>query len=152
MLDIAIKLASEKHCGQFDKGGKPYILHPLRLMMRLRTEDSELMQLAVLHDVVGDSGVTFEDLSAMRFSLRVISALICLTHIEGEKYDDYILRICENEDAVRIKLEDLKDNSDITRLKGVRPKDLVRIEKYNRSYLICRDLYSTRRCANSKWS
>lgn len=135
MLGTAIALASRVHEKQTDKGGKPYILHPLRLMMRLRTSDEELMSIAVLHDVIEDSDVTLNDLRELGFSERVVAALDLLTHRKGDSYDDYVRKIATNRDATLVKIEDLRDNSDITRLKGLTEKDHARLMKYNKSYV-----------------
>lgn len=134
MLGKAISIASKAHEDQRDKGGTPYILHPLRVMMRLRTTDEELMTIAVLHDVVEDSEYSIDDLRAEGFSERVLTALGLLSHDPKEPYEDYVKRIGTNRDATLVKLEDLRDNSDITRLKGLREKDFQRLEKYQRSY------------------
>lgn len=140
MLGKAISIAADGHLGVEDKGGKPYILHPIRLMMRLRTDDQELMSIAILHDVVEDTEWTLQQLSNLGFSKRIIDALDCLTHREGESYDDYIERIGTNIDAIRVKLEDLRDNSDITRLRGLTDKDLLRTRKYHRSFVRLKQL------------
>lgn len=135
MFDIALQLANSAHMGVRDKGGKAYILHPLRIAMRLRTDDEELMCIAILHDAIEDSPLTFEDLKEKGFSKRVINALRLLTHQKGESYDEYINKMRGNYDALRVKREDLRDNSDITRIKGVSEKDRKRMEKYQISYL-----------------
>ena len=134
MLDKAIVIATNAHEGQFDKGGKPYILHPLHLMHQLMF-DIELAIIAVLHDVVEDSGYTIDDLRDDGFSERVTKALKLLTHVDGESYERYIDKIATNYDACRVKRKDLQHNSDITRLKGVRPKDLERVEKYHKAFI-----------------
>lgn len=136
MLDKAILIATLTHTGQFDKGGKPYILHPLYLMSQLMY-DTELATIAVLHDVIEDSRgqVTLKDLQGEGFSARVIVALDLLTHKKGVPYEDYIEGIASNFDAIRVKRKDLGHNSDITRLKGVTEKDLTRMEKYHRAFL-----------------
>ncbi len=135
-LAKAIKLAAIVHQDQFDKGGKPYILHPLHLMQQLLF-DIELATIAVLHDVVEDSNgsITIQALENQWFSKRVCSAIELLTHKKGESYYDYIGGICTNIDAIRVKRKDLEHNSDITRLKGIRPKDIERIEKYHSAFL-----------------
>lgn len=79
--------------------------------------------------------IAADDLRFIGFKNRVVSALELLTHVENLSYDDYIKAISFNEDARLVKLADLKDNSDITRLKGLRKKDLERMEKYHRSYI-----------------
>jgi hypothetical protein len=130
-LAKAISIATMAHEGQFDKGGKPYILHPLHLMNQLMF-DVQLAVIAVLHDVVEDSLYTFDDLVAEGFSDRVLAALILLTHDKSSDYlDDYIPRICTNYDAIRVKRKDLEHNSDITRLKGILDEDLERLKKYH---------------------
>lgn len=133
-LAVAVQTAANAHAGQFDKGGKPYILHPLHLMSQLLF-DPQLATIAVLHDVAEDSSTTFADLKRMGMSTRVISALIVLTHDKGQQYEDYIDGVCTNFDAIRVKRKDLEHNSDITRLKGVGPKDLVRMEKYHKAFV-----------------
>lgn len=138
LLAKAISLAAAAHEEQLDKAGKAYILHPLRLLMRLRTNDAELMQMAVLHDVVEDTHWTLENLEKKGFSIRVLNALYLLTHRKEVTYSTYIKNIAENKDAIRIKLEDLRDNSDITRLKGVSEKDFKRMEKYHKAYTFLR--------------
>ena len=137
-LARAIVIATNIHAGQFDKGGKPYILHPIRLMMQLMF-DTQLATIAILHDAIEDSkgALTIEDLEEMGFSPRVLSALRLLTHDPKDDYlGVYIVAICGNWDAVRVKRKDLDDNSRITRLKGIRPKDHDRIEKYHKAYLM----------------
>lgn len=135
MFDKAMFIAAREHLGVRDKGGHAYILHPMRIAMRLRTNDEELMSIAILHDVIEDSKLTFEDLKAEGFSDRVIAALKLLTHQKGVSYDDYIDNMRGNRDALRVKREDLRDNSDITRLKGVSEKDFERMKKYQRSFV-----------------
>ena len=134
-FDKALQVASKAHSGRKDKGGKSYILHPVRIAMRLRTEDEELMAIAIMHDVVEDSDYSFIDLENLGFSARVISALKLLTHYKGQSYEEYIDAMAGNIDALKVKREDLRDNSDITRLKGVSEKDIKRMEKYQRAYL-----------------
>lgn len=135
MLGRAIAIASIAHQNQKDKGGNAYILHPMRIMMRLRTDDSELMSIAILHDVAEDSPEwTLDKLREEGFSERVLSALSLLTHDPYTSYEDYIKAIGTNPDARRVKMEDLRDNSDITRLKGISEKDFRRMEKYQRAF------------------
>jgi (p)ppGpp synthase/HD superfamily hydrolase len=135
MLGRAIAIASNVHEKQKDKGGYAYILHPIRIMMRLRTDDEELMSIAILHDTVEDSDWTIESLREEGFSERVLEALTLLTHDFNESYEAYVKKVATSADAARIKLEDLRDNSDITRLKGLREKDFRRMEKYHRAYV-----------------
>lgn len=135
-LQLAISIAVKAHEGQFDRGGKPYILHPLHLMNQLLF-DTELATIAVLHDVIEDSEVTIRDLMDYGFSHRVYVAVSLLTHREGDDYlVNYIGNIAANYDALRVKRKDLEHNSCITRLKGVKQKDLDRIAKYHAAFKI----------------
>lgn len=147
MLALAISVAADAHVKQTDEGGNAYILHPLRMMMRLRTSDEELMSIAVLHDTVEDSDVTIDSLWELGFSKRVLDAVECLTKKNGENYDDFIVRCATNLDATIVKLEDLRDNSDITRLKGLSDKDTARLAKYNRAYTFLTGVLESRRNA-----
>lgn len=134
-FDKAVLLASQAHLGVRDKGGKSYILHPIRIAMRLRTDDEELMSIAILHDVIEDSSITFEELRTQGFSDRVIAALRLLTHQKGVSYEQYIENMADNIDALRVKREDLRDNSDITRLSGITEKDFNRMKKYHKAFI-----------------
>lgn len=140
MFDIAMVIASNAHLGQRDRGGKAYILHTIRVAMRLRTTDEELMSIAVLHDTVEDTKLTFDDLRQRGMSERVINALKLLTHQKGVSYEDYIENMADNLDALLVKREDLRDNSDITRLKGVSEKDITRMAKYHKAFLRVEEL------------
>jgi len=135
MLAKAISLAAKVFQGKKDKAGKPYILHCLRVMNSVNQDDEELMQIAVLHDVIEDSDMSLDDLKDMGFCARVIIGVSLLTHKKEEPYDEYIKRIATNPDARAVKRADLKDNSDITRLKGLRQKDHERMEKYHRAWV-----------------
>lgn len=128
MLNKAIAIAAEAHDGQVDKGGNPYILHPLRVMMNCKSEAAKIC--AVLHDVIEDTKVTFEDLKSLGFSDEIVNALDCLTKRGGESYDDFISRVLPNELACQVKLADLMDNMDLTRIQNPCEKDEVRIQRY----------------------
>ena len=130
-LDRAIELAKQHHEGQTDKAGKPYIEHPLRVMNQVESEEEKIV--AVLHDIVEDTDISLDDLRSEGFSEEVVSAVECLTKQDGENYDSYIERISFNPLAVKIKLADLEDNRDLTRLPEVTDKDLERIEKYDKA-------------------
>jgi (p)ppGpp synthase/HD superfamily hydrolase len=140
-LSKAILIATEALDGQFDKGGKPYILHPLHFMKQLKQLmfDVQLATIAVLHDVVEDSDITIEDLEEYGFSYRVLHALELLTHKSNDTYFEYIDKISGNYDAIRVKRKDLQHNLDVTRLKDkyqLSEKDMVRIAKYNKAFII----------------
>jgi len=128
-LDNAIAIAIKAHAGQVDKAGQPYILHPLRLMFRFLSEAE--MIVAVMHDVVEDSAFTLDELKNIGFSDKILSAIECLTKRHGESYESFISRVLKNDLARKVKVEDIKDNLDLTRLDKVTDKDLARIEKYH---------------------
>ena len=128
-LEQAISLATKAHFGQVDKAGNPYILHPLRLMFKLKHEDE--MIVAVMHDIIEDSDYTFDDLKDYGFSDKIIKAIQLLTKPREENYEAFISRILENNLARKVKIEDIKDNLDLTRLNTITDKDLLRIKKYH---------------------
>lgn len=134
-LALAISLTSQMFEDKTDKAGKPYILHCLRVMNNVDQKDEELMQIAVMHDLVEDTSITIEQLRKEGFSERVLNAVDLLTHRPVQDYDSYIKMLSNNPDCVKVKLADLKDNSDITRLKGLSKKDFDRMEKYHRSFV-----------------
>lgn len=127
--------ATVGHDGQFDKGGKPYILHPLKVMHYLKTDDEELMCIALGHDLIEDAGWTAKTFLDEGFSERVVAGIVAMTKVKGESYEDYKARVKANPDAVLVKMADLRHNTDIRRLKGVTEKDLARTKKYHEFYL-----------------
>jgi (p)ppGpp synthase/HD superfamily hydrolase len=134
-LSKAIKIAAIAHDGQTDKGGSPYILHPLRVMLNLGEDESEAIQIcAVLHDVIEDTSITLDDLKQEGFSEEVLTALECLTKRENENYDDFISRVLTNKTACMVKMGDLADNMKLTRIPNPTDKDRKRIEKYRKAY------------------
>ena len=135
MLDRMLVLCTNAHHGQFDKGGRPYILHPLRVMSFLKTDDEELQCIALGHDVIEDTKTTYKDLTAAGISQRVQDGIRALTKVPGETYDEYKERVFASKDAMMVKMCDLRHNSDIRRLKGVTEKDIERIAKYHKFYL-----------------
>ena len=142
-LQRAIEIATQAHQGQFDKSGKDYIGHPLRVMEMGSTEEEKIA--GVLHDVVEDSDWTFEALEAEGFSQEIIAALKCVTKLsENENYDDFIERVKKNPLAVAVKINDLTDNMDIRRLPYLSDKDIKRLKKYLKAYkkLIGEPVYS----------
>ncbi|HJN68199.1 MAG: HD domain-containing protein [Candidatus Marinimicrobia bacterium] len=130
-LGRAIELAKQHHKGQTNKAGKPYIEHPLRVMNQMKSEEEKIV--AVLHDIVEDTDISLNDLRNEGFSEEVVSAVECLTKQVGENYDSYIERISFNPLAVKIKLADLEDNRDLTRLPQVTDMNLERLEKYEKA-------------------
>jgi (p)ppGpp synthase/HD superfamily hydrolase len=135
MLGKMLVLATNAHAGQFDRGGNPYILHPLKVMHYLKTVDEELMCIALGHDVVEDTGTTFQQLREVGMSERVIEGIRSLTKIPGQTYKEYKEGVFANDDAMRVKMADLRHNTDIRRLKGVTEKDIARMAKYHQFFL-----------------
>jgi (p)ppGpp synthase/HD superfamily hydrolase len=130
-LDKMITLAVKAHRGQVDKGGMPYILHPLAVMgMISSTDDIELLCIAVGHDLLEDTEVTEKTLGEWGFTDRVIDGIIALTKMDGEPYELYKYRVKANPDAVRVKICDLSHNMDLSRL-GRKPTD-AEVERYER--------------------
>ena len=130
-LERAIEIAARAHAGQADKGGAPYILHPLRVMLRVAPGAQQIV--AVLHDVVEDSDVTFEDLEREGFSAEVVKGLRAVTKVEGESYEDFVARAARDPVGKAVKLADLMENSDLSRIAEPSRKDLERVEKYGRA-------------------
>jgi (p)ppGpp synthase/HD superfamily hydrolase len=128
MLEKAIRIATESHEGQTDKAGKKYILHPLRAMNNCETDTEKIC--AVLHDVIEDTEITLKDLENEGFSDEILRVLDLLTKRHGENYDSFIGRICTNEIACRVKIADLEDNMDSSRLNNPTEEDLKRQDKY----------------------
>jgi len=134
MLSRMLVLATLKHEGQYDKGGRPYILHPLKVMHYLKTDDDELNCIAIGHDIIEDTDTTYVELAMEGFSVRVIDGIRAMTKVKGETFEQYKARVKANHDAVRVKLMDLRHNTDIRRLKGVTEKDMQRTERYHKFY------------------
>ena len=115
LTNEAMKIAYNAHHGQIDQSGVPYVFHPFHLAEQMTDEYSTCV--ALLHDVVEDTPITFEELSGI-FPDEVIAALKLLTHEDGVDYFDYVRAIKSNPIATAVKLADLKHNSDQTRLVG----------------------------------
>src|SRR6185312_5048805 len=124
MLALAISNAAMAHANQFDKAGLPYILHCLKVMYLLKSDDPELMAIAVLHDIVEDTKTTYTDLYDMGMSRRVVDGVRALTKQRGQTTTDYLEQVKNNPDAIKVKLADLRHNSDIRRLKGITDDDV----------------------------
>ncbi len=128
----ALKLCFEAHKEQVDKSGMPYVFHPFHLAEQMTDEATTVV--ALLHDVVEDTDITFNDLEEKQgFSDEIINALKLLTHDKSVPYMDYVAEIKKNTIATKVKLADLKHNSDITRLSVVDEKALERKTKYEKA-------------------
>lgn len=127
----AVLLATKAHANQQDKGGQPYILHPLRVMMYMSSDEARAV--AVLHDVLEDTDVTADDLRKAGFPKEVVEAIMILTKNTKEDYDSYIIKVKQNQLARAVKIADIKDNLNLTRIPEPTEADLARIEKYKRA-------------------
>ena len=139
LTNRAMKLAYQAHHGQVDQCGVPYIFHPMHLAEQMQSEYAVCV--ALLHDVVEDTTLTFEDLSK-QFPEEVISALRLLTHDKDTEYFEYVKAIKQNTLAKQVKLADLAHNSDQTRMAGTdipEEKKLWWREKYARAKAILQE-------------
>lgn len=129
-LNEAIRIANDVHFHQFDKAGEAYILHPLRVMMQMQTNEGRI--LAILHDVIEDSNYEIDDLKD-KFSLNILKDLDILTKKKNQSYKEYIenISLSYRENVIKVKLADLKDNINCLRLNEITDKDIERIKKYH---------------------
>ena len=134
----ALKLCFEAHKEQRDKSGLPYVFHPFHLAEQMQTEETTVV--ALLHDVIEDSDITADDLVKEGFEYAIVNRVVRMTRKEGESYMDYIKRIGEDNICRIVKMCDLKDNMDITRLEKVTDKDFDRLKKYHKAYKYLKSL------------
>ena len=127
-LERAIAIAATAHAGQLDKAGQPYILHPLRVMLRVTSEPERIA--AVLHDVVEDSDVSLQDLQGEGFQPEVIAAIDALTKRPGESRLQAAARAAADPIARQVKLADNAENMDLGRIANPSARDIARIEEY----------------------
>lgn len=136
LIEMADKLAETAHKGQVDKAGVDYINHPRTVASFCEGPKEKVV--ALLHDVIEDTDVTEQDLRPL-FGDELTEAVVTMTHKEGEDYFDYIARIKKNPIARKVKLADLTHNMDTSRIPVLREKDLKRLEKYKRAYVLLLD-------------
>lgn len=136
MTRKAMTIAYNAHHGKPDKGGFPYIFHPIHLAEQMDTE--ETVCIALLHDVVEDTEMTFEDLKNGGFTDEIIDSLRLLTHDKSEDYLIYIQRLKDsgNLNAIKVKLADLNHNSDLSRMIEKSKLDLNKIAEYKEAIKI----------------
>lgn len=135
MLEKAIEIAVKAHKGQVDKGGMPFILHPLHVMNEVDGKSEKIV--AILHDVVEDTNYTIEDLRKEGFSVEVLDAVKALTRLDDEDYFKYIDRVKQNKLAVKIKLKDLEHNTDFIRITNFKDDGLLEhIRRYKKAWEI----------------
>jgi (p)ppGpp synthase/HD superfamily hydrolase len=130
-LEDAIILATQAHVGQMDKVGQPYIFHPIRVM--LRVSDPSARMVAILHDVVEDTSVTLDDLIRGGFPPEVVEAVDLVSRRDDETYEQFIERLAPNPIARAVKLADLEDNMDPSRLPAITERTLERLERYRKA-------------------
>ncbi|MCC9604415.1 hypothetical protein LOC68_00810 [Blastopirellula sp. JC732] len=142
-IEKAVAIAAQAHAGVKDKQGQPYLLHPIRVMMGVEGEAAQIV--AVLHDVVEDTSFTFDDLEQEGFSDEVLAALRLVTHEKDQPYADYVIACKANPITRQVKLSDLRDNANLSRLL-LRPdqfeRDAERMQKYVLSYRFLTDQIS----------
>jgi (p)ppGpp synthase/HD superfamily hydrolase len=135
LLSKALSIAIKAHEHQYDKGGVPYVLHVLAVMHYLKAEeDEELQCIALLHDTVEDTGTTYQFLEEQGMTSRIISGVDGMTKRRGETLEQYKARVMSSIDTIRVKMCDLRHNSDIRRLKGLTEKDFKRTQAYHIFY------------------
>lgn len=141
MTKKAIKLMYGKHKDQLDKSGIPYVFHPFHVAEQMEDESTTIV--ALLHDIVEDSDMTFDQLKEEGFSDEVLAALRVMTHNSGVNYYDYVKKLGTNPIARIVKIKDLEHNMDISRLDKITDSDFERINKYQRCYEYLKQLELT---------
>ena len=131
MFDLALSIAKKAHKGQYDKAGVDYIEHPLFVASLVDTQEEKAV--ALLHDVLEDSPYTAEELILAGLPETIVSAVQILTKEKGQDYQQYLELVKSSPIARRVKLADLKHNSDLSRLATVTEKDLEQLEKYKKA-------------------
>lgn len=132
-LELAKQLSKAYHRKQVDKAGVDYFSgHITSVVNGVNTVEEKTV--AYLHDTAEDTKLTYVDLMVLDFSDRVINAVIALTKNKKESYKDYLKRVKSNELATAVKLSDLTNNMDLSRLKQITEVDKRRLEKYKKAY------------------
>ena len=131
-LECAVEIAARAHAGQTDKTGAPYLLHLMRVGLQQETESA--MIAGVLHDLVEDTAWTVADLEEEGFPAEVVETIERLTRRPEESYEGFIRRVGEHPMARQVKIADLEDNMDVTRLESVGRTDADRLAKYLRAW------------------
>lgn len=127
----AFLLCIIKHWKQKDKAGKRYIWHPIYVMLNVKGYNEKIV--ALLHDVVEDTDITITDLITLKFDEAIVKAIDVLSKKKGQEYFKYLEDIKNNEIACKVKIEDLKHNSNLKRLSKVKQKDIERTQKYKKA-------------------
>ena len=132
LLRKALDIATNAHKDQIDKAGKPYILHPIRVSERCNTVEEKIV--ALLHDVIEDTEITPTTLLSEGFPEHIVESILSVTKQKNESYDDFVKRCSSNRIGKVVKIHDLEDNMDITRLNKLTENDLQRLNKYLKAY------------------
>ncbi len=132
LYDKALSIASLEHRYQYDKAGKPYIGHPVRVAERCESAEAKIV--ALLHDVLEDTEVTPIQLKEAGFPHKIIDAVLSVTKQNDESYEDFIKRAARNKIGREVKIADLEDNMDIRRLEEIGEWDVVRLKKYLKAW------------------
>ena len=134
MLGHMFAIVAKAHDGQTDKAGKPYILHLIEVMKSIDPNDEELQCAALGHDLFEDTKVNATFLRKEGFPERVIKTIDKVTRKKGQSDEEYEDIVLSSIDSMLVKKGDLEHNSSITRLKGLRPKDIARTIHYHAFY------------------
>ena len=132
LLKKALDIAINAHKDQTDKAGKPYIFHPIRVSERCNMFEEKIV--ALLHDVIEDTEITPTTLLSEGFPEHIVESILSVTKQKNESYDDFVKRCSANSIGKIVKIHDLEDNMDITRLKELTENDLQRLNKYLKAY------------------
>lgn len=131
LLELAVKVATEAHKGQTDKGGNPYIEHLKAVAAQVNNTEHKIV--AYLHDVVEDTEITLDDLSEMGFTFRIVNSVRLLTKTKELTYEEYLKRLKADDNARHVKIADLRHNMDISRIPEPAEEDYKRLEKYKQA-------------------
>jgi len=131
LLELAISVATKAHEGQVDKGGNPYVTHLKSVADALDSTENKIV--AYLHDICEDTLTTFEDLTNMGFTKRIVNSVRVLTKTEGVSYENYLKTVKKDSNAWHVKIADLKNNMDISRIPNPSETDFKRLEKYKKA-------------------
>jgi len=137
LIETSLHIALRAYAGKTDKAGREYILHPLRVMAKMKTELE--MSAALLHDVIEDSEITADHLLAEGIPAEVVEAVQYLSRNENEEYPEFVARTKKNTLAAKVKIADIEDNIDVLRLTSLDEYDIARITKYHSAWRFLKD-------------
>lgn len=137
LIETSLRIALRAYSGKTDKSGHEYILHPLRVMAKMKTDLEK--SAALLHDVIEDSDITPADLLAEGIPKEVVEAVKHLTRMQGEDYQEFVARAKRNKIAARVKIADIEDNLNVLRLPTLNEADLARVKKYHAAWQLLQD-------------